>query len=191
MKLNITARHLELTPALSDYVHKKMERVQRHFQEIVWAQVILSVEKIRQIAEFIVHAPGNTFRTKAESGDMYSAIDLALDKLNLHLTRVKDKKTRHRDKTNTRKRFAISENINLLLSSASEPAPAEHLLGSASELIREVKRIVLRPLSVHQAIQTLNASRMTFLPFINEQSNRINIIYRNGKQGYGILETEG
>ena len=96
MQLNITARHLDLTPALSDYVHKKVEKAQRYFDSIIWAQAILSVEKHRHIAEVIVHTPGNTFRTKGEAGDLYSAVDLAAHKLDLHLTRVKDKQKNHR-----------------------------------------------------------------------------------------------
>src|SRR3989344_4625094 len=97
MQLNITARHLELTPALSDYVHKKVEKAQKYFDAIIWAQAILSVEKHRHIAEVVVHTPGNTFRTKGEAGDLYSAVDLATHKLDLHLTRIKDKRKNHRN----------------------------------------------------------------------------------------------
>ena len=67
MQLNITARHIDLTPALSDYVHKKVEKAQRYFDEIIWAQAILNVEKRRHIAELVVHTPGKTFRTEAEA----------------------------------------------------------------------------------------------------------------------------
>src|SRR3989338_5973761 len=103
MQLNITARHLDMTPALSDYVHRKLEKAQRHFDSIVWAQTILAVEKHRHIAELVVHTPGSTFRTKAEAGDLYSAIDLAAHKLDLHLTRTKDKQKSHHRKNNDRK----------------------------------------------------------------------------------------
>ena len=107
MQLNITARHLDLTPALSDYVHRKVEKAQRYLDSIVWAQAVLSVEKHRHIAEVIVHTPGNTFLTKGESGDLYSAIDIAAHKLDLHLSRIKDKKRRHRTRTNS-KSFNVS-----------------------------------------------------------------------------------
>ena len=105
MQLNITARHLDLTPALSDYVHKKVEKAQRYFDSIIWAQAILTVEKHRHIAEIVVHTPGNTFRTKGEAGDLYSAVDLAAHRLDLHLTRVKDKQKNHRNGSEKSVRF--------------------------------------------------------------------------------------
>jgi putative sigma-54 modulation protein len=175
MNLNITARHLELTPALSDYVNKKMLRLERHLKEIVWAQVILDVEKYRQIANFIVHTPGNTFRTRSESTDLYSAIDLALDKLNLHLTKVKDKKKGHRKKESSRTLSIKEEIFNPLFKRPN---------------IREITHIHLKPLSLTQAIESLNSTAMSFYPFINLDSNRINIIYKNGTQNYAIIETD-
>jgi ribosomal subunit interface protein len=78
MQVNITARHLELTQSLADYVRKKVERCERFFDNLVWAQAILSVEKYRQVAEIIIHAGKTTFRSKEESIDLYAAIDLAL-----------------------------------------------------------------------------------------------------------------
>ena len=109
MKLNITARHLDLTPALSDTVHRKVEKAQRYFNSIIWAQAILTVEKHRHIAELVVHTPGATFRTKGEAGDLYSAIDLAAHKLDLHLMRIKDKKIQHRTKISSRN-FELAKN---------------------------------------------------------------------------------
>src|SRR5271168_1361441 len=92
MQINITARHLKLTSAISDYVQKKLEKAKRYFDHLIWAQVILSVEKDRHIAEIVIHASGRTFMAKEESMDLYAAVDLASDKIDLQLRRYKEKK---------------------------------------------------------------------------------------------------
>ena len=90
MQVNITARHLELTPALANYVYKKIEKCEHFSDHLVWAQVILSVEKYRQVAELVIHASKITFRSKEESTDMYAAIDLAVDKMDKQLRKHKE-----------------------------------------------------------------------------------------------------
>src|SRR3954468_17222726 len=95
MELNITARHLKLTPAIADYAQKKLEKARKYFDHLIWSQVILDVEKNRHIAEFIIHAAGHTFTAKEVSADLYAAIDLASDKMDEQLRRFKDR-VRHR-----------------------------------------------------------------------------------------------
>src|SRR3989338_3437498 len=91
MRISITARHLELTQAIVDYVQKKVERAQRYFDHLIWAQVIFSVEKHRHIVEIVVHASGTTLRAKEEAGDLYASIDLAMDKMDSQLKKYKEK----------------------------------------------------------------------------------------------------
>jgi putative sigma-54 modulation protein len=81
MQVNITARHLKLTPAISEYVQKKLEKANRFLDHLIWAQVVLDVTKTRHTAEIIIHAAGHTFTSKEESIDLYAAIDLASDTL--------------------------------------------------------------------------------------------------------------
>jgi putative sigma-54 modulation protein len=91
MQLNVTARHLKLTPAISDYVQKKLLKAQRYFDHLIWGQVVLDVEKNRHMAEIILHASGRTLTAKEESTDLYAAIDLASDKIDEQLKRYKDR----------------------------------------------------------------------------------------------------
>ena len=176
MQLNITARHLELTPALSDYVHRKVEKAQRFFDSIIWAQTILSVEKHRQIAEIVVHTPGNTFRTLGESGDLYSAIDLAAHKLDLHLTRVKDKQKSHRNGT--------QQSIRL----KRTPRPVSPPDSVPENLVTEMSKVVLEPRSLSDAIRELKTRHAPFLLFINERTNQVSAVYKTGKESYGLVE---
>ena len=79
MQLNISGHHVELTPALKDYVSGKFEKLERHFDHISNCQVTLEVEKVRQMAEATLHVIGGEIHAKAENSDMYAAID-ALDR---------------------------------------------------------------------------------------------------------------
>lgn len=96
MQINISGHHVEVTPALHDYVISKMERISRHSEQITNMHVVLTVEKTRQTADATVHVAGADIFASAESTDMYAAIDLLSDKLDRqlikHKERVKDKK---------------------------------------------------------------------------------------------------
>lgn len=189
MQLNITARHLDLTPALSDYVHRKVEKADRYFDSIVWAQTILTVEKHRHIAEIVVHTPGNTFRVKETAGDLYSAIDLAAHKLDLHLSRLKEKKRGHRARISS-KNFVPAEKIfneNPLLSNFLPNVKSD---GQFSGTIAEVKRIFLKPQTVNEAMKKMSSNELPFLLFLNDRTNQVNVLYRKGKGTCGLLEVE-
>ena len=95
MQLNITGHHIDLSPALSDYVKSKLQRIQRHFDHVVDAHCILSVVKQLHKAEATIHVTGNTLHAESEHADMYAAIDLMLDKLDRQVTRHKEKLTDH------------------------------------------------------------------------------------------------
>ncbi|WP_298448247.1 ribosome hibernation promoting factor [uncultured Marinobacter sp.] len=91
MQLNISGRHVELTPALKDYVAEKFERLERHFDHISNCQVTLEVEKVRQIADATLHVVGGEIHAKAENEDMYAAIDGLVDKLDRQILKHKEK----------------------------------------------------------------------------------------------------
>ena len=80
MQINITARHLKLTDAIDSYVRQKISKAGKFFDgDNVWAHVILSVEKNRQITEVTFYIAGKAFRAKEESEDLYASIDLTID----------------------------------------------------------------------------------------------------------------
>jgi putative sigma-54 modulation protein len=91
MNLNVSGHHVEVTPAIRTYVRTKIERVTRHFDHVIDAHVILSVEKLRQKAEVTLHVPGRDLHCECEDADLYAAIDLLADKLDRQVLRYKDK----------------------------------------------------------------------------------------------------
>jgi putative sigma-54 modulation protein len=92
MNLNVSGHHLEVTPAIRTYVHSKLERIARHFDHVIDAHVILTVDKLRQKAEVTLHVRGKDLHCECEEADLYAAIDLLVDKLDRQVLRYKDKR---------------------------------------------------------------------------------------------------
>ncbi|MCF8151368.1 MAG: ribosome-associated translation inhibitor RaiA [Burkholderiaceae bacterium] len=95
MNLNITGHHIEVTPAIRDYVTGKLDRVLRHFDQVTSAHVILSVEKLQQKAEVTLHVKGKDIFADAIDADLYAAIDLLIDKLDRQVLKYKGKVSNH------------------------------------------------------------------------------------------------
>jgi len=91
MNLNVSGHHVEVTPALRSYVHAKIERVSRHFDHVIDAHVILTVDKQRQKAEVTLHVSGKDLHRESVEEALYAAIDLLADKLDRQVLRYKDK----------------------------------------------------------------------------------------------------
>jgi putative sigma-54 modulation protein len=96
MNLNISGHHLDLTAPLREYVTTKLKRIERHFDHLINAEVILSVEKLRHKAEATVHASGADLHAEAVvEDDMYAAIDALMDKLDQQTRKHKEKLRHH------------------------------------------------------------------------------------------------
>jgi len=96
MQLSITGHHIDVTPALRDYVDTKLERLERHFENVSDIHCILSVEKLRHKAEATVQANGITLFADEVQEDMYAAIDGLIDKLDRQVKKHKEKIQDHR-----------------------------------------------------------------------------------------------
>ncbi|MCB1937811.1 MAG: ribosome-associated translation inhibitor RaiA [Rhodocyclaceae bacterium] len=95
MNLNITGHHVEVTPAIREYVNTKVDRVIRHFDNVTSVSVILSVEKLVQKSEVTVHVRGKDLFAESQDEDMYAAIDAMTDKLDRQVIKYKQKMQGH------------------------------------------------------------------------------------------------
>ena len=95
MEINLTGHHVEVTPALREYVNRKLGRVARHFDHVTSARVILTVEKQSSKAEANLHVSGADLFANASHHDMYAAIDLLADRIDGQVRRHKEKLTDH------------------------------------------------------------------------------------------------
>ena len=96
MNLNLTGHHVEITAALRDYVTGKLDRITRHFDNVIDVRVILSVEKLKHKIEANVHLSGKDIFVECHDSDMYAAIDALVDKLDRQILRHKEKHFEHR-----------------------------------------------------------------------------------------------
>lgn len=97
MNLSIHGNHVEVTPALREYVAGKFNRVERHFDQVIDASVQLTVEKVLQRAEVTLRLRGNNIHVESVDADMYAAIDALVDKLDRQVLRHKDRLRGHQD----------------------------------------------------------------------------------------------
>ena len=95
MNLQISGHHIEVTPALREYVENKLEPVIRHFDKVTGITVVLSVEKLKQKAEATLHVPGKDMHVEESADDLYAAIDTMFDKLDRQVQKYKQKVQDH------------------------------------------------------------------------------------------------
>lgn len=183
MQVNITARHLDLTPPLANYVQKKVEKCEKYLDHLVWAQVILSVEKYRQVAEIVIHAAKITFRSKEESIDLYAAIDLAVDKMEKQLKKHKEITKVHRQ---ARKGVPAEKSVGTIRGKSLPAKEAE----TGKYLISEVKRFDVRPSTIREAIDEMELLGYSFYMFMNAETSQVNVVYRRENGSYGLIEPQ-
>src|ERR1700740_1587556 len=100
MNLTISGHHVEVTPAIREYVQNKLERVKRHFDQVIDIAVILTVDNLtekekRQKAEINLRMSGKTVYVESLSQDLYAAIDTLIDKLDRQVMKYKDRVQNH------------------------------------------------------------------------------------------------
>lgn len=178
MQVNITARHLKLTTAISDYVQKKLAKTRRFLDHLIWAQVILDVAKDRHMAEIVIHASGHTFTAKEESADLYAAIDLASDNMDEQLRRYKD---RHRERRPEYRRRTRGK--------AWDPELALPSIPEIDHRISSVRVLRLTSLDVSEAISSMEQSDSAHWIFVNRENQRVTVVYRKPDKTYGVVES--
>ncbi|MBI2070205.1 MAG: ribosome-associated translation inhibitor RaiA [Elusimicrobia bacterium] len=192
MQIQITARHLNLTESITGLLTKKINRLERYYDHLVWANAILGVEKHRHFAEIVIHSPLHTLRALAEAGDLYAAIDLVVDKIERQLKKLKEKQKSQRSKAN---RVGLHDRV--LLSAAAAGAGIFHEEGQRQDgrpapkwpqSISVIKQVPVKPMGVEEAIRMMDSLGYTFWMFLNKSSRKFNVIFKRSDQTYGILE---
>ncbi|MFQ5441771.1 MAG: ribosome hibernation-promoting factor, HPF/YfiA family [Thermodesulfobacteriota bacterium] len=172
MHVNVTFRHMESTDALKKYAEEKSLRLVKYLVEPIEIHWVLSVERIRHIADATISANGVTIKAHESTPDMYSAIDMVLDKLNIQVKK-------HKEKVKVRKVHAAPE------AEVSDVEGAEE--GAPGRIIKRENRVV-KPMSVEEAAMQMDMADENFLVFTDSVTSNINIIYRMKGGDYGLIE---
>lgn len=97
MQINFTGHNMNVTPALKSFTEDKFDKLSRHFDKITAINVVFNVEKLAQIVEATIFIPKGELHARAESEDMYTAIDELMDKLDRRLIKHKEKLRDHHE----------------------------------------------------------------------------------------------
>lgn len=111
MNSSITFKNIDSSDALKDYVEKKLSKLDKFFDKYAEARVVFSVEKDNHIAEISVVSSKLNLKAKEKSDDMYSSIDLVMDKLKIQLSKFKEKVQSHRSKNRVKEEMLLEEPI--------------------------------------------------------------------------------
>jgi putative sigma-54 modulation protein len=95
MQLKLTGHHVEITESMRAYVEKRLERVKRHFDNVIDVSFVMSVDKLQHKAEATVHVSGGNIHADAVDSNMYAAIDMLADKLDRSVIKHKEKQRDH------------------------------------------------------------------------------------------------
>jgi putative sigma-54 modulation protein len=179
MQVTVTFRHVEPTPALRAYAEEKLARVKKYLRRPVDAHVILGVTKDRHAAEITLQADHVTMFAKEETHDLYSAIDLAVDKLEHQAQKLKAKRRDHKDAASVRSGELPTVTATVLA------------VGGSGPTVVRSQRLPVRPMLLEEALDELAASREDCLVFVDAQRRRLAVLYRRKDGEYGLIEPEG
>ncbi len=174
MQFSVTARNVEITPALRAYAEEKLNRLTRYLENIVTLHVVLSVNKHRQTAEVTLRVRDLTIRAEEEGDDLYSSIDLVAEKLERQILRYKERILAH-----------AARGGNRGSRSASGAPVAEE-----EPRVVKTKRFAVKPVGVDEAILQMNLLGHNFYVFRNATTEQVNVIYRRQDGHYGLIEPE-
>ncbi len=175
MELEIFFKNIESTDAIKNYVEKRVKKFTKILGDNIEIKVTLSTEKFRQIAEIIINFKGIIIKGEESSNDMYSAIDLVVDKVERQIKK-------YREKLKERK-FGGNEKfeINMKILSSDETEEPK---------IIKSEKFFIKPLSVEEAVMQLDLLNQEFLVFRNSETNEINVVYKRKDGNYGWIEPE-
>jgi putative sigma-54 modulation protein len=177
MQTAVTFKNIEPSDNLRSYVTSKIEKLDKLLENPAEANVVLSIEKIRHITEIKLIGDRLKLNCRESSNDMYSSIDLALDKLEKQLKKNKQKVRQHRQ-------GARGENKENSFPETEIPSEAE--LYEAPQI--RVQNIDYKPMDIEEAGMQLSLTPDNFLVFTNARTNQINVIYRRNDGDLGLIQ---
>ena len=174
MKINIQGKGIEVSDYLKDMVAKKAKKLDRYFKPQTQMNVMLSIEKLRQIAEITIICDGLVLRCEESTGDMYASIDAALKKLERQMRK-------HRTKLEKRLHTgAFEEEAVYDIDTEESDVP---------EVIRS-KHFTVKPMDTDEAALQMQLVGHDFFVFRNSKTNEVNVLYKRHDGNLGLIEPD-
>jgi putative sigma-54 modulation protein len=176
MQITVTFRHVDPTPALRSHAEDKVARVARKYlRRPVDAHVILGVSKQRHVAEITLQADHVSMFAKETTHDLYSAIDLAVEKLEHQAQKLKARRRDHKGVGTPR---------------AAQPADDGAAPVRRPSRVIATRRVSAKPMSLNDALGRLERSEDEFLVFTNEADQRLAVLYRRKDGRFGLIQAQ-
>jgi putative sigma-54 modulation protein len=166
----VTFRRMEPVESLRVYAQEKVSKLKKYLDTPIEAHVVLEVEKFRHIADVTVNIDGTKIKGVEETGDMYSAIDQVMDKIEIQVKR-------HRSKIRERRPEA-----------PRGEAAEEPVARAVEEPAIVVEKLASKPMDPEEAAMQLNMSQQDFLVFRNARSKEMNVLYKRRDGNLGLIE---
>ncbi|MCU0844286.1 MAG: ribosome-associated translation inhibitor RaiA [Spirochaetes bacterium] len=96
MNITITGRNFEVTSDVREYSEKRIKKIEKYFNQLIEVLVVMNVQKLDHIVDILVNGDGVQFYAIQKAGDMYSSIDLIIDKMEKQISRYKDRQSDHK-----------------------------------------------------------------------------------------------
>jgi putative sigma-54 modulation protein len=180
----VQGKHIDVTPALRTYAETKVGKLTRYFDHVQEAQVVLSVERRKdlgraQIVEVTVRGDGVVLRGEEASADMYASIDLVVRKLKKQIEKYRSK-------------FILKPRIDSSRRKASLIAAAEAAQRASppEPSIMRTKRFAMKPMTAEDAVLQMELLGHTFFVFRNAETMEVNVVYKRKDGKYGVIEPD-
>ena len=175
IKIKFTVKDVKATEAIKDYVEKKMERIEKYFDDEVDALATMKMERGEQIAEIQVNVKGDMYRAVTASRDLYASIDKDVDILEGQIRKMKTKKDKQNKEASIKQKMMIDTPETVI----------------EDEIVKTIYYDI-KPMGPEDAKLKLQEKPANqFFTFINIETGKVNVIYRlKDNKNYGLLEPE-
>jgi len=182
MNMIISGKQMDLTDGIKHAIEEKLGRLDFYLHPETDVKVTVSAKKARQKVEVTIFPiNGPIIRAEDIEENLYAAIDIVYDKLNIQLRKYK-KRLQDRHKSNESIRFDAIEDIE----------DNDYSLGedNGDITINRTKKFGVKPMSPEEAVLQMDLLEHDFYMFKNSESNDISIVYKRKNGGYGLIESE-
>lgn len=179
MKFQIIGKNITVTEAIRTEIERKLKRMDKYFviTDEVLCRVVVRSYKVGAKIEITIFTKPMTFRTEVRNNDLYAAVDLAIDKLESQMRKLKTRMDRSKEAPTLSKAIAFER---------FEGEAAEE---AAEEVVR-TKSIFLEPMTIDEAITRMEALGHSFFVYLDSEDNLIEVAYKRLDGGYGVIAAE-
>ena len=169
MRIHIVARKMKMTDAIKTFIEERLSKLQDYVSDIVWAQVIVSVEKKLHNADVVLHVGNQTMKASASTDELYSAIDKVMTKMEAQIKKYNGRRNEHRAED------VISEEETV------------SLIGPSINFT-VVKDVPLKAMSKDEAVIEMEKQGYTFWLYQDRDEKQLQLVFKRMDGTYGLLQ---